>query len=227
MAIDEYSQYAAKRQRFMPTDPLADVPSAIDLRSMADARDWASTAMSKRPWREEFFAQIACEVSKLSPAPVSILELGSGPGFLAQHLLSALPISKYMALDFSLAMHELARERLGALARQVEFIEADFRAARWAAGLASVNAVVTMQAVHELRHKRHAPQFYQAVWPLVSHDGVLLMCDHFAGSDGMSNGALFMTPEEHATALRDGGFSAVELRLQRGGLVLFRARHAA
>ena len=159
--------------------------------------------------------------------PVSILELGSGPGFLARHLLSALPVSKYVALDFSLAMHELARTQPGALVNQVEFVQADFTTANWAEGFPRVNAVVMMQAVHELRHKRHAPQFYRTVRPLVTRDGMLLMCDHFAGADGMSNRELFMSPEEHAAALRDGGFASVELLLQRGGLVLFRARDAA
>jgi SAM-dependent methyltransferase len=211
----------------MRTDLFADVPSAIDLRSMAHARDWATTAMAKRPWREEFFGQIAHELSQISAAPLSILELGSGPGFLARHVLSALPTSKYVALDFSTAMHELARQRLRGQASQVEFLEVDFRAAHWAKGLPCVDAVVTMQAVHELRHKRHAPQFYQTVRPLVTQGGILLMCDHFVGSQGMSDRMLFMTPEEHAAALRDGGFATVELLLQKGGLVLFRARGTA
>jgi hypothetical protein len=75
---------AAEWQCVMRTDPVADVPSLIDLRSMADAREWASTAMAKRPSRTEFFHRIADELSHTSSVQSSILELGSGPGFLAR-----------------------------------------------------------------------------------------------------------------------------------------------
>jgi SAM-dependent methyltransferase len=217
---------AAERQCVMRTDPLADVPSLIDLRSMADAREWASTAMAKRPWRTEFFHRIADELSHTSSAQLSILELGSGPGFLARHLLTALPTATYVALDFSPAMHELAKERLGELADRVQFVEADFRAAQWSAGLPRFDAVVTVQTVHELRHKRHAPSLYRTIRNLVYPGGQVLMCDHFAGPAGMGDIVLFMTPEEHETALRSGGFSKIDLLLQKEGMVLFSARRS-
>jgi SAM-dependent methyltransferase len=207
----------------MQNDPLADVPSPIDLRSMTDAHEWARTAMTKRPWRKDFFARIADELSRVGEGPLAVLELGSGPGFLARHLLSAVRVSRYCALDSSAAMHELAQDRLGALADRVEFVEADFRSAHWAEGLPVVEAVVTVQAVHELRHKRHAVPFYRRVRPLIAPGGVMLMCDHFAGHDGMSNGALYMTPGEHADAVREGGFMTIDVLLQKGGLILLRA----
>jgi len=210
----------------MQTDPLADVPSLVDLRSMADARDWASTAMARRPWRTEFFHRIADELSHSSSAQLSILELGSGPGFLARHLLTALPAATYVALDYSPAMHELAKERLGELADRVQFVEADFRTVQWSAGLPRFDAVVTVQAVHEIRHKRHASSLYRAIRLLVDPAGQFLMCDHFAGAAGMDDVVLFMSPEEHETALRCGGFSNVALLLQREGMVLFSAREA-
>ena len=207
----------------MPTDPLADVPSSIDLRVMADAREWAKSAMVKRPWREEFFRAIADDLYRAHSTPLSILELGSGPGFLARHLLRALPTTSYFALDWSLAMHDLAKERLGELAARVQFLEADFRSPQWTADLRPADAVVTLQAVHELRHKRHAPELYRAIRPLLRRGGTFHMCDHFVGVGGMSDTALFMTTEEHEIALRIAGFSKVDLLLQKGGMVLFRA----
>jgi hypothetical protein len=39
----------------------------------------------------------------------------------------------------------------------------------------------------------------------------------------MTNRELFMTPEEHATALTTGGFPNPAVLLQLGGLILFRA----
>ena len=199
-----------------------DIPSPIDLRLTQDARDWADAAMVKRPWRVEFFARISEELAALH-RPLSILELGSGPGFLAQHLLTALQASTYTALDFSSAMHQLARERLGDLAERVTFVEADFCRSGWTDGLPCVDAVVSVQAVHELRHKRHAAGFYKAVRRVLKSSGTLLVCDHYSGEGGMSNGMLFMTPDEQEVALKNGGFQDIRLLMLKGGLVLFRA----
>lgn len=99
----------------------ADVPSPIDLRCMEDARQWAESAMSKRPWRTEFFAAFANFIGNGSAARV--LELGSGPGFLAEYLLRSNVNLRYVALDFSPAMHELAAQRLAELAGRVQFVE--------------------------------------------------------------------------------------------------------
>ena len=133
------------------TEDIGDVPSAIDFRSPKDARDWAATALTKRPWRTQFFVRIAEALADLAVPQPSILELGSGPGLLAEHLLAAFPGSSYAALDVSPAMHQIAKERLGLLADRVVFIERDFRAPDWPHGVTVVDAVVTVQAVHELR----------------------------------------------------------------------------
>jgi SAM-dependent methyltransferase len=200
-----------------------DVPSPIDLRSARDAREWARTAMLKRPWRAEFFARIVEELRRLSRPSLTVLELGSGPGFLAHQILDALPDTRYTAMDFSPTMHDLARERLGLCAERVTFVERDLREADWATRMSAVDAVVTMQAVHELRHKRRAAGLYKGARTLLKPDGVLLTCDHMVGPDGMTNADLFMTLTEHEAAIRAGGFATVDLLVEKGGLALFRA----
>jgi ribosomal protein S18 acetylase RimI-like enzyme/predicted O-methyltransferase YrrM len=206
----------------MQRDPSQDVPSRIDLRRTEDAREWADTAMRKRPWRMEFFQQVVATFVKAGVERGTVLELGSGPGFLAHHVLTMLPNIAYVALDFSRAMHALARERLGDLVNRVRFVEADFRHPGWDEGLGLFDAVATVQAVHELRHKRHAPALYSAVKNLLKPGGLLLVCDHVVGPGAMSDAALYMTLEEHEAALRDVGFLNTRL-LQHGGLVLYEA----
>jgi SAM-dependent methyltransferase len=207
------------------TDPHmpADIPSPIDLCDPAQARDWANTAMVKRSWRKEFFGAILEEIRGRIVADVSVLELGSGPGFFARRLLTATPAVRYTALDFSPAMHTLAREQLGELAGRVQFIERDFKHPGWSAGLPVFDAVVAVQCVHELRHKRHALALYRAVRELLGSKGIFLMCDHYAGGDGMDDRELYMTPQEHEAALSAAGFSQVRMLLKKGGLILFRA----
>ena len=199
---------------------MPDVPSPIDLRSMEDAREWAQAAMAKRPWRKHVFDTI---VGQLPIGKIQVLDIGSGPGFLAERILQARPDLQYVALDFSSAMHTLAKERLGDEVRRVQFIERDFRYDGWTLNLPRFDFVVTVQAVHELRHKKHAPNFYQVVCDTLLGDGVFLMCDHFAGDGGMSDTELFMTPEEQADALKAGGFANPVVVLRLGGLILFRA----
>jgi hypothetical protein len=66
-----------------------------------EARAWTDTANLKRPWRADFLAAIAQELSTLRPQPLAILELGSGPGFLAAAILEQLPGVSYTLLDYS------------------------------------------------------------------------------------------------------------------------------
>lgn len=198
-----------------------DVPTPIDFCRDKDAREWADNAMQRRPSRAGIFVSMSRELAAAHARKV--LELGSGPGFLAERLLADHPDLAYTALDISRAMHSLARRRLGASAHRVDWVEADFKSDGWSKGLGGFDAVVTVQAVHELRHKRHAPALYEVVHRLLSPGGTFLMCDRFIGSDGIGDAALFMTPEEHAAALEQGGFRAPTLLVQGDGLVLFRA----
>jgi len=197
-----------------------DVPSPIDLRLMSDASEWEQSAMVKRPWRAEFFARFTSEIEAASPPVHRVLELGSGPGFLAAHLLEALSSIKYVLLDFSAAMHQLALARMGILASRAQFIERNFKEAGWTEGLGQFECIVTIQAVHELRHKSYAAELHAQVRSLLTPSGIYLVCDHFVGEGGMKNDQLFMTIDEQKQALITAGFSSVKQLMVKGGLVL-------
>jgi SAM-dependent methyltransferase len=200
-----------------------DVPSPIDLRQWADAQTWAAQAMVKRPWRVRFFDHMVLALQSGGLEAGRVLELGSGPGFLARHMLCHLPELRYTALDFSPAMHQLAGERLGPLSRCVRFVERDFKALGWQEGLGLFDSVVTMQAVHELRHKRHAVRLHTQVREMLAPQGCYLVCDHHAGEGGMRDEQLYMSVDEQRHALLDAGFTRVDRLLLEGGLVLHRA----
>lgn len=200
-----------------------DVPSPIDLHLMSDASEWEQSAMAKRPWRTEFFARFASEIEAASPPVHRVLELGSGPGFLAAHLLAALGSITYILLDFSAAMHQLADARLGILASRAQFIERSFKEADWPEGLGQFDCIVTIQAVHELRHKRYAAELHTQARSLLTPSGVYLVCDHFFGEAGMKNDQLYMSIEEQRQALVAAGFSSVRSLMVKGGLVLHHA----
>jgi SAM-dependent methyltransferase len=201
-----------------------DVPSPIDLRRPDEAEAWAEAANVRRPWRADFFAAIVAALSERRCS--AVLELGSGPGFLAATIVREMPGVAYTLLDWSPAMHDLAHARLG-MTPGVRFVTTDFKRDGWVTDLGTFDAIVTVQAVHELRHKRHAAGLHRAVRTLLEPDGVYLVCDHVVGPEGMANTELYMTPRQQREALHAAGFGEVQIILEKKGLVLLRATPAA
>jgi len=202
---------------------IVEVPSPIDLRLMSDALEWESKAMD-RPFREDFFEAITKQLQNLNKPTLTILELGSGPGFLALYILNKLPEAKITLLDFSPAMHELARKRLSPFGGRAEFVERNFKEPNWTHGLATYDALVTVQAVHELRHKFYAEAFHRQVRRLLSKEGVYLVCDHHSGNGGLQNDQLYMSLEEQRLSLNSAGYEVADI-LIKGGRSLFHASY--
>ena len=160
------------------TVPDEDVPSPIDFHDPVEARKWEQETIVNRPWRPAFFAAFASALNARFSRPFLILELGSGPGHLAEAILGSCRVAHYSALDFSEAMHGLARARLKPYLENVDFVTRDFRASDWTDGLGPFDALVTLQAAHELRHKRHLPKLLRESHGLLAADGLFLYCDH-------------------------------------------------
>lgn len=196
-----------------------EVPSPVNFHLMQDAQDWESSAMN-RPFRLEMFRKFAdCfEKENFNRA----LELGSGPGFLAKFLCDRVADISLTLLDFSEAMHELAKERLKDCRQDIDFIRRDFSASDWAEGLEGFDCVFSNQAVHELRHKSRSGSFHQQVRKMLPDGGVYLVCDHFCGQGAMNNEQLYLTAEEQISCIETAGFRA-EVLLRKGSLQLVRA----
>jgi SAM-dependent methyltransferase len=202
----------------VPGDESEDVPSPIDLRDPATAHAWAGEADLKRPWREQVRGAIA-ETLNASTLPVRrVLELGSGPGLLAERVLRACAVERYTLLDFSQPMLELSRARVGEHPAAT-FVLADFKQPGWTRSVeAPFDAVITMQAVHELRHKRHALALYRQVHDLLCPGGLLLVCDHAPPDERLRSTELHATEEEQHAALVEAGFRRVKTELLLRGL---------
>jgi SAM-dependent methyltransferase len=142
------------------------------------------------------------------------LELGSGPGLLAQRVLLDVPVSEYVLLDFSEPMMRMARETLGPR-DEVTYRLGDFKAQNWHhALLGPFDAVISMQAVHEIRHKRHVPRLYSQVATLLGPGGLLLVCDHEPAPDANELGLqLASTAAEQEQAMQSAGFVSVTRHL--------------
>lgn len=205
--------------------PNEDVPSPIDFHDFAQPRAWEEDTVRKRPWRPRFFDAYVAALNNRFRSPFTILELGSGSGHLAEQILAGGAVENYMALVFSEAMHQFANERLAAFGDRLEFIKRDFRASTWTKDLGKFDAIITLQAAHELRLTRHLVPFLTQVRQLMSCSGMFLYCDHYA--EGESNPALMLKRERHLIALQEAGFGNVSMLRDEGSMALYSAENSS
>jgi SAM-dependent methyltransferase len=211
----------------MPDEVIEDVPSGIDLRTETDARTWAAEADQKRPWRAQVRRRFADLLLAETPRPRRVLELGSGPGLLSAEILAHGDVEQYTLFDFSPPMHAMARDRVGADAR-ARFVLGDFKQAAWTAALdPPFDAVVSMQAVHEIRHKRHVPGLYRDVHMLLRPGGLLVVCDHNPMDDSWFHTNLASTEAEQHAAFRAAAFADVTTVLVIHGMYVIHGRRPA
>ena len=80
-----------------------------------------------------------------------------------------------------------------------------------------------MQAVHEIRHKRHVPKLYQQIRSLLAPGGRLLVCDHTPKDDSLRWTSLHMTAREQLEAMALAGFTETRVDREIEGMYLVAA----
>ena len=206
---------------------LEDVPYGNDWDSAEEVAAWAEEADRIRPWRAAIRDHIARRVATLPPG-ARVLELGSGPGFLAHRVLQRCPsLEGYTLLDFSEPMLALSQERL-AMFPVASFVLASFKSEEWTRRVGGpFDCVLSMQAVHELRHKRHALRMYEQVYQVLTVPGRIMICDHTPFDDSSASTALYMTEREQQEALAEAGFTNVHIEITMDSLALYAGERAA
>lgn len=205
----------------------ADVPYGEDFHDAATALAWQEAANRKRPWRAAIFEHFVSLVGACEKVDVRVLELGSGPGFLAEQVLKHCPgVGLYTLLDFSAPMLAQSRARLERYAARTRFLQTDFKTPSWPTLVGGpFDFAVSLQAVHELRHKRHASQLYSQIPSVLGPAGELLVCDHLPeGAHTPVHRVLYMNPAENVTALNQAGFGQVEVVWTAHDMAFYRAR---
>lgn len=186
-----------------------EVPSDHDFFDPLYVKRWIAAVARYRPERQQLFKAFAAEAAHINKETISVLELGCGPGFLAEVLLQNSNIARYALVDFSPYMLELSRQRLKAFEGRTILLQRDFKNKDWVAEIpAGFDLVVSLQAVHELRHASRIPRLYSQLHDLMVPRGTLLLCDHVNSRSpaGGRHSAHFMTVEEHLSAFKNAGF---------------------
>jgi SAM-dependent methyltransferase len=187
---------------------MKEVPSDHDFFDPVYVKKWSDSIGRYRPERKRLFKVFAAEVTRIEKDPLSVLELGCGPGFLAEALLQNCAISRYTLVDFSPHMLELSRNRLAVFKDRTDFIRRNFKKKNWTMALATdLDVVVSLQAVHELRHASRIPKLYAQLYNLLVPGGSVLICDHVNSPlPSYHRAAHFMTVEEHLSTFEKVGF---------------------
>ena len=185
---------------------IKEVPSDHDFFDPAYVKHWSDSIIRYRPERKQVFKAFAAEAARMNKPALSVFELGCGPGFLAEALLENCDIARYTLGDFSPQMLDLSRKRLAKFKDKTVFIQLNFKEANWTDAVsAGFDLVVSLQAVHELRHASRIPKLYTQLHSLLVPGGKIMICDHVNAPSG-HRAEHFMTVKEHLATFKEVGF---------------------
>jgi len=130
------------------------------------------------PERLKLFNIILAELKSQISLNGCVVELGIGPGYLADHLLGAMPEIQYYGIDFSSPMLNIARQRLRPHSSRVTYVQADLVKDSWWTDIPSpVNAIVSTWALHDLGSQENVELVYKNCAQVLQDDGMLLNGD--------------------------------------------------
>ncbi|TNF98630.1 MAG: class I SAM-dependent methyltransferase [Gammaproteobacteria bacterium] len=164
------------------------------------------------PERLELFNIILSELQSLIPEDGRVVELGIGPGYLANHILAAMPAIKYCGIDFSDPMLEIASSRLKPYSSRITYAKADLVQDDWENTVAKpINAIVSTWALHDLGSQTNINIVYEKSAKALGAQGVLLNGD-FIKPDGAVHEyeAGRFQIAKHLEMLRNAGFRDAE-----------------
>jgi ubiquinone/menaquinone biosynthesis C-methylase UbiE len=138
-------------------------------------QDWVSKDSQRAAEREAQFNATLRWMSVMVGERARVMDLGCGPGTLAEKLLGAFPEMQVICSDGSDEMLKLARQRLASYGDRASYVQADFGSANWSANLpGEFDAVVSARAIHNLRTLKLIGPVYQAIYSLLKVGGVFL-----------------------------------------------------
>jgi tRNA (cmo5U34)-methyltransferase len=128
------------------------------------------------PRRREMIATLVAAVPFSSDEPLTILELGSGDGGLAEALLTVFPRATLTALDGSASMREESSRRLTMFGDRARVAAFDVAALDWWDRMFGVDLIVSSLTLHHLNDAKKQ-YVYKAAAERLSPRGALIVAD--------------------------------------------------
>jgi SAM-dependent methyltransferase len=148
-------------------------------------RSWANRFVPTKP-RLQLFDLILGQVEQVCKPDAHVLELGTGPGYMARHILERNRQVTFEALDFSDAFIDIARQTIGDLTSRVVFTNADLMSKSWPDRLSRrPDAIISTWALHDLGGQAAVANVYARCHGVLP-DGGLLANGDFIKPDGTS-----------------------------------------
>ncbi|HEY4135631.1 MAG TPA: class I SAM-dependent methyltransferase [Alphaproteobacteria bacterium] len=176
------------------------------------ADDYVQEWYDKNEKREErgdmLRALIAANAPYPKDAPLRVMDVGGGYGFVTGELLKIFPRAEVTLQDYSQPMLDRARDHLKAHAGQIHYALSDLTDPTWAkkavaeAGGKPFDLVVSSIAIHNLRDHGKIGAVYKAVKDVLVPGGWFLNADHFVHSGGN---------DAHIKMMQDAGYKHVAL----------------
>lgn len=155
------------------------------------AEGWAER-FTPTPERLSLFQTILDQILLVDFESIHIIELGIGPGYLAEFLLSRLDAVSYEGVDFSEPMLEIASNRLQAFTDRVNYTQADLTQDSWTDTLKQqAQVIVSTWALHDLFNADNILSVYQHTYNILPEKGIFLNGD-------------FVKPEESPFEYEEG-----------------------
>ncbi|HLN88046.1 MAG TPA: methyltransferase domain-containing protein [Candidatus Limnocylindrales bacterium] len=138
-------------------------------------QEWVDKDSRRAAEREAQFNAALSWLSVFVSGQSRVMDLGCGPGTLAEKLLGAFPEMQMICSDGSDEMLKLARQRLASYGNRVSYAQADFSADNWTANLPrQLDAVVSARAIHNLRNLKLIGPVYGHIHELLRTGGVFM-----------------------------------------------------
>lgn len=189
-----------------------------DLRTQADVAEWTAGLQTRYPERTEVMRHLVAQLKALPFLVPQVVELGPGPGLLAELLLRELPQMQYIGFDSSELLLAYAQNQLAPFGTRAKLIHADLNTEDWLAHLPNdIHALISLQAMHDLGDESHISRIYGLARRLLTSGGLLLNAD-FVVPPGQKN------PDQpgrrsiarHLELLHAHGFERVSCTLKLG-----------
>lgn len=177
-----------------------------------DSAVYQQLAMVAVPDREEQIATIVALLPFDADARFTVVEPGSGEGYLSETILECFPAARVIALDGSAEMLAIASERLERFGERFTVRPFDIEDLSWVETIAGANAVVSSLCVHHLTGDGKQKMF-EGLSQAIAPGGALIISDLVSGRHPVHH-HLLGTAWDHETRKRSmdrtGGSSGWE-----------------
>lgn len=161
---------------------------------------WIAQRIDGDPSHQQRLARLAAIVAAaVGRSDPRVLDVGTGPGALAEPILRAIPNATVVCQDFSAAMLDRARASLAWAPERVRFHESDLRSPGWQSGLEpGFDAVVSSYALHNLRTPARMEAVYADLVDLLARGGGCLFVLDLVESPGPRTDVVYGRTRRHA-----------------------------